>query len=94
MGAVDPSHLKALLGTVGKSIARQPQAPALVSRLREARSPDELRKVLQGVDLGVAPEARQVVEKALTAGPRWEEMHASLVRSAEQSLVERFWPGA
>lgn len=91
---VDARHLMGLLGTAGKSIARQPQARALVARVRDARSPADLARVLRGLDLGVEPEARRVVTDALAAGPRWEATRAALSRSAEQSLEERFDSGA
>jgi hypothetical protein len=91
---VDPRHIMGLLGTAGKSLARAPGAHEVVARVREARSPAELARVLAPFDLGLDGPARRVVERELARPARWEAMRAALGRSAELALAERFQSGA
>lgn len=91
---VDERHVGALLGTAGKAIASLPGAKNLVARLREAESPETLSRMLQGLDLGVDEPARTTIQNAVRDQERWREAHATLVRSAEQQLIERFSSGA
>lgn len=90
MTKVDERHLRALLGSAGKSIASQPGAKGVVDRMRLARSSADLAHVLQGIDLGLENAAREVIWEAATDDTRWRETQALLVRSAEQHIVERF----
>lgn len=90
MKKVDERYLRALLGSVGKTIASQPGAKGVVDRMRLARSPADLAVVLQGVDLGLDAAGREAIWEAATDDERWREAHALLVRSAEQHIVERF----
>lgn len=89
-GKVDERHLHALLGTAGKSIASLPGAKRVVARMKLADSPQDLAYVLQSVDLGVDEAARRAIWEAATDESRWRETHATLVRSAEMHLVEKF----
>ncbi|GEM_PF-3906951 len=91
---VDARYLPGLLATAGRAISRHPAASGVVARVRTARTPEDLARILSPLDLSLAPPARQLVEDALAGGPRWKAAHAALVRSAEQSLAERFWPGS
>lgn len=91
---VDGRYLNALLGSVGKSIAGSPGAKEVVARIRSASSPEDLAYVLQSVDLGVDESARRVIWEAATDAGRWREAHATLLRSAEQSLIDRFSPSS
>jgi len=91
---LDPRHLQGLLGTAGKRLAYQPQGREAVARVRAAHSPRELRALLEGYDLGLDPPARDAIIGAAGDASRWEEVHATLVRAAEQSLAERFDSGA
>ncbi|HET6406094.1 MAG TPA: hypothetical protein VFH78_15745 [Candidatus Thermoplasmatota archaeon] len=87
---VDDRYLHALLGTAGKSIAALPGAKRLLARIKVADSPEDLAYVLQSVDFGVDEAARRTIWEAATDQERWRETHAALVRSAEQSLIDRF----
>lgn len=91
---VDERHVGALLGSAGKAIASLPGAKNLVARLREARDPQSLARMLQGLDLGVDEPARHAIQRAVLDEDRWQEAHATLVRSAEQQLTDRFSPSA
>lgn len=88
MKAVDERHLPALLGTAGKSIAAMPEGARVVDQLRKARSRDELLFLLRGADLGLADPARAVITEA--AAQDWKDVRATLVRSAELQLHERY----
>lgn len=90
MQKVDEKHLRALLGTAGKSIAHLPGAKTVVARMKAARSPEDLAYVLQSVDLGVEEPARRVIWEAATDREHWRETHAVLLRSAELHLIDRF----
>lgn len=87
---VDDRHLKALLGSAGKSIAQLPRAKDVVAKIKLARSPQDFAYLLQNVDLGMDEPARQTIWAAACDKDRWEETHATLLRSAEMHLVERF----
>jgi len=87
---VDDRHLRALLGSAGKSIAQQAGAKGVVARLKLAHSPQDFATVLQDVDLGLDEPARQTIWAAAVDHDRWEETHATLLRSAEQHLVDKF----
>ena len=91
---VDDRHLHALLGSAGKSIAALPGAKRLVARLKLAGSPEDLVYVLQSVDLGVDEPARRTIWRAAADKERWQETHATLLRSAELHLIERFSPSS
>lgn len=91
---VDDRHLPALLGSAGKSIAALPRAKRVVARLRMAQSPQDLAYVLQSVDLGVDEPARRTIWEAAADASRWRETHATLLRSAELHLIERFSPSS
>lgn len=91
---VDVRHLRALLGTAGKSIASQPGASHVVARMRLAHSPEDLAYILQNVDLGVDEPARRTIWEAAADKDTWRETHAVLLRSAEQQLIERFSPSS
>jgi hypothetical protein len=88
--SIDERHLKALLGSAGKSIAGQPGAKGLVARIRLAASPQDLTYVLQNMDLGLEEPARRAIFEAAADKERWRETHALLLSSAERQLVERF----
>lgn len=90
MEKIDDRHLHALLGTAGKSIAQLPGAKRVVARIKLARSPRDLAHLLQSVDLGVDEPARKTIWEAASDADRWLEVHATLLRSAELHLVERF----
>ncbi|HEX2021823.1 MAG TPA: hypothetical protein VHH36_03870 [Candidatus Thermoplasmatota archaeon] len=90
----DDRHLVALLGTAGKAIASLPGARRVVARLKDAGSPSDFAALLQSVDLGVDEPARATIVNAARDGARWREVHATLVRSAEQQLTDRFSPSA
>lgn len=94
MEKVDDRHLRALLGTAGKSIASLPGAKRLVARMKLAESPQDFAYILQGMDLGVDEPARRTIWEAAADEARWKETHATLVRSAEQHLTDRFSPSA
>ena len=85
----DEAHLNALLGSAGKRIASQPGAKDLVERIRTADSSEDLASFLRSVDLGLEPPARDAIVDAAES-TRWREVHATLVRSAEQQLIDRF----
>lgn len=87
---VDDRHLHALLGSAGKSIASAPHAKETIARMKLVDSPEDLAYVLQSVDLGLANAARQVIWEAAADKDRWRETHATLMRSAELHLIERF----
>lgn len=91
---VDERYLNALLGTAGKTIAGLPGAKRVVARMKLADSPEDLAYLLQSVDLGVDEPARRAIWQAATDHARWREVHATLVRSAEQSLIDRFSPSS
>lgn len=91
---IDERHLNALLGTAGKSIAGLPGAKRVVARMKLAESPQDLAYLLQSVDLGVDEPARKVIWQAACDEARWREVHAVLLRSAEQQLTDRFSPSA
>ncbi|MEA3198748.1 MAG: hypothetical protein QOE90_176 [Thermoplasmata archaeon] len=91
---IDPRHLVGLLGSAGKSLARVPEAERVGERLRDARSPAELARLLAPLDLGLAPPARRVVEQGLAQGPHWEERRAALLHSFDLAHAERFESGA
>ena len=90
MGAtiVDDKHLVGLLGTAGKAIAAMPEGKRVVESLRKARSKDDLLFVLTSADLSLAAPARKVITDAASAD--WKALQASLLRSAEMQLVERY----
>ena len=90
--SVSDKHLVGLLGTAGKAIAGMPEGPRVVETLRKARSRDDLLFVLRGADLSLAEPARKVVTDA--AREDWEGVRASLLRSAEMQLVERYHANA
>ena len=90
MDKVDDRHLNALLGTAGKAIAKLPGAKRVVARMRLAETPRDFAYLLQSVDLGVDERARRTIWEAASDEERWREVHAALVRSAEQQLVDRF----
>lgn len=87
---VDERYLGALLGSAGRSIANQPGAKRVVARMKLADSIEDFAYVLQGLDLGVGAAARQTIWEAAADKGRWRETHATLLRSAEQHLIERF----
>jgi hypothetical protein len=87
---VDEKHLRALLGSAGKSIAGLPGAKRVVAQIKQASSPADLASLLQSVDLGVDEPARRTIWEAAADEERWRETHATLLRSAEQALIERF----
>lgn len=87
---VDPKHVPALLASAGKTIAALPGAHTLVTRVREVRSPEALRDLLQSIDLGMDEPARQAVQEVAGDEEQWRDAHATLLRSAEQHLIERF----
>lgn len=91
---VDDRHLAALLGSAGKSIAGLPGAKRVVARLKLADSPQDLAYLLQSVDLGVDEPARRTIWEAAADESRWRETHATLLRSAEQHLIDRFSPSS
>ena len=91
---MDPNHLQALLGSAGKHIASLPGAKRVVARMRVADSPQDLSFLLQSVDLGLEEPARQAIVTAARDEDRWRDVHALLLRSAEQQLVDRFSPSA
>lgn len=91
---VDQRHLHALLGSAGKSIASLPGARQVVTRMKLAASPQDLAYVLQSLDLGVDEPARKVIWEAALDERQWREVHATLLRSAEQQLVDRFDPSS
>lgn len=91
MEKVDQRHLHALLGTAGKSIAALPGAKRVVARMKLVESPRDFAYMLQSVDLGVDEAARKTIWEAALDEDRWRETHATLMRSAEQQLVERFY---
>lgn len=91
---VDERHLHALLGSAGKSIASLPGAKRVVARLKLAESPQDLVYLLQSVDLGVDEPARRTIWQAAADDERWRETHATLVRSAEQHLIDKFSPSS
>lgn len=90
----DERHLQALVSTAGKHIAELPGARRVVARMRNADSPEDLSFLLRSVDLGLADPARQAVVDAAADEGRWREVHASLVRSAEAQLTEKFSPSS
>lgn len=94
MDKVDDRHLHALLGTAGKSIAALPGAKRLVARMKLAESPQDFAYLLQSMDLGVDEPARRTIWEAAADEARWKETHATLLRSAEQHLTDRFSPSA
>lgn len=87
---VDERHLRALLGSAGKTIASLPGAKGVVAKMKLVKGPEDLAYILQGVDLGLAEPARQVIWRAAVDRDRWRETHAILMRSAEQQLIEKF----
>lgn len=90
-GSTPPAgQLQALLGTAGKNIAHLPGARRLVARLRVADSPQDLGAILRDLDIGLDTDARERVIGAATDGENWREAHATLLRSAEQQLTDRF----
>lgn len=94
MEKVDDRHLHALLGTAGKSIAALPGAKRVVARMKLAESPADFAYLLQSVDLGVDEPARRTIWEAASDEQRWKETHATLLRSAELHLIERFSPSS
>ena len=91
---VDEGQLRALLSTAGKSIASLPGARRVVARMKLAGSREDFAYVLQSVDLGLDERARRAIWEAAADDARWRETHAMLVRSAEQSLIDRFSPSS
>lgn len=87
---VDERHLRALLGTAGKSIANQPGAKQVVARMKLVDSPEDFTYILQNVDLGIEEPARRIIWQAAADVDRWREAHATLMRSAEQQIIEKF----
>lgn len=87
---VDARYLNALLGSAGKSIASQPGAKRVVARMKLAASPEDFTYVLQGVDFGLDASARDAIWQAAADKDHWREAHATLLRSAEHHLIERF----
>jgi len=87
---VDARYLHALLGSAGKSIASQPGAKNVVARMKLAASPEDFAYVLQNVDLGLDRSARDIIWEAAANKTKWREAHATLVRSAELHIIERF----
>lgn len=85
---VDERHLTGLLGTAGKSIAAMPEARRVVDQLRDAHSRDDLMFILRSADLGVDEPAREMIRDA--AAKHWEDVRATLLKSAELQLHERF----
>lgn len=90
MSTIDESHLPALLSTAGKHIAELPGARRVVARMRAVDSAKDLSFLLQSVDLGLDEPARQSIVQAAQDDARWREVHATIVRSAEQQLTDRF----
>lgn len=91
---VDERHLHALLGSAGKSIAAAPGARRIVARMKLAESSKDLVYLLQNMDLGLDEPARRTIWEAAADEARWKETHATLLRSAEQHLTDRFSPSA
>lgn len=94
MADVNERHLNALLGTAGKTIAALPGAKRVVAQMKLADTPRDFAYFLQSVDLGVDEPARRTIWEAATDEQRWREVHATLLRSAEQQLTERFSPSS
>lgn len=94
MMTVDAKHLQALLAATGKHIAELPGARRVIARMRVADSPEDLSFLLQSVDMGIEEPARRMVLEAARDEAQWEEVHATLVRSAEQHLTDRFSPSS
>lgn len=90
----EDAHLNALLGSAGKTLAAQPAAKELVARFRTADSREDLRELIRTVDLGLGDRACDAIMSAVDDGERWREVHATLVRSAEQQLIERYSPSS
>lgn len=93
-GRVDERYVNALLGSAGKTIAGLPGARRVVARMKLADSPEDFAYVLQNVDLGVDEMARRAIWEVATDREKWREAHAVLLRSAEQSLIDRFSPSS
>lgn len=91
---VDDRHLHALLGIAGKRIGSLPGAKRVVARMRLVDTPRDFAYLLQSVDLGIDERARRTIWEAATDEARWREVHATIVRSAEQQLTDRFSPSA
>lgn len=91
---VDESHLPGLLGSAGKRIAFMPGAKGVVEQMRRADSRESFARLLHTLDLGVEPPARATIERAANDAEKWREVHATLVRAAEQALIDRFHPSA
>lgn len=91
MNRADP-HLPGLLGAAGRAIAHAPQAKERVEALRRVRDRDAFLSFLEReeVDLGVDRPAAQRILDAARDEHGWREAHATLLRSAEQQLVDRF----
>lgn len=87
---VDARHLAGILGTVGKAIAAMPEGKRVVEQVKEAHSPEDLLFVLRSADMGVDEPARRLVWDAATDARHWEEVRATLLRSAELQLTERY----
>ena len=85
--------VQGLLGSVGKAIASQPQNDQARKRLARVQSPDELRTVLEEMDLGVAPPAAEKFIDAVT-GEDWQTFHGRLVQSVDIAFHERMAPSS
>jgi len=89
-GRVDPKHLAGLLGTAGKAIAAMPEGKRVVDEVRRAATRDDLLFVLRSADLGLDDPAADTVRRAAADAKHWEEVKATLLRSAELQLTERY----
>lgn len=87
---LDERHLAGILGSMGKSIAAMPEGKRVVDQLREAHSEEDFLFLLRSADLGVDEPARRMVLDAAADDRRWEDVRATLLRSAELQLTERF----
>lgn len=87
---VDPKHLTGILGTVGKNLAAMPEGKRVVAELREAHSSEDVVFLLQSAQLGIEDPAKEMVLHAVQDEAQWEEIRATLLRSAELQLTERY----
>lgn len=94
MTGVADRHVQALIATAGKHIGALPGAKRLVARMRVADSPEDLSFLLQSLDLGLERAAKDRIVDAARSDATWREVHATLVRSAEQELTDQFNPSA
>lgn len=93
---MDERNLPGLLGSVGKSLAYTPQARETVRELKAVETREGFLGFLDAYrdKLGVDEPAAQLIRDAAMDAHRWKDAHASLLRSAEQQVIERFSPSA